>query len=117
MIDDDDDSREVIGVILDLIGYASIAVKDGAEALSVLRDEPVRPALIVLDVWMPGLNGFEFRCIQSGKEGWADIPVVVASAAPLTEADLATLCPTQYLRKPFGAHEFSRAVRAATGVA
>ncbi len=102
VIDDDHDSCEVIGDILGHLGYRAVAARDGAEALRILRDERLHPAVIVLDVWMPNLDGFELRRTLRAESAWSTIPVVVASAAPLSDHELAQLHPDAFLAKPFG---------------
>jgi CheY-like chemotaxis protein len=80
VVDDDVDIRESIEVILSRYGYRVTTVGDGAEAAERLRAGE-RPALILLDLMMPGMNGEQFRAWQRGEQSIADIPVVVLSGA------------------------------------
>lgn len=85
VIDDEPTIRETVALAL---GSEDIPVQvagDGAEALRILRDG-YRPDVILLDLMMPGMNGWEFRREQQADPAIADIPVVVFSGAG--EADL-----------------------------
>src|SRR5436305_11791044 len=57
LADDDDDLRAVYAPCLRAAGYTVHEAADGREALDLVREH--RPALLLLDIWMPGLNGFE----------------------------------------------------------
>jgi DNA-binding response OmpR family regulator len=57
LADDDDDLRAVYAPLLRSAGYAVLEAADGREALDLVRAH--RPELVLLDVWMPVLNGFE----------------------------------------------------------
>ena len=56
---------------------------DGVSALRLLRTAAVQPCLIVLDLMMPRMSGWDFRMEQSSDLRLAGIPVVVVSADPL----------------------------------
>lgn len=58
VVDDDDSIREFVSVALSEEGYRVATAEDGREALAKARAE--RPALILLDLWMPGLDGRGF---------------------------------------------------------
>lgn len=78
IIEDDPDSREVITEILRSEGHDPVAVANGREALNTLR-AGFRPCLIILDMMMPGMDGWQFRRAQCADEVLAQIPVVVVS--------------------------------------
>src|SRR5687768_1316558 len=79
IVDDDDCGRETLGRILEVGGYRVARAATGSEALWQMR-EAGRPGLIVLDLLMPGLSGWEFIARQQRDPGLADIPVIVVSA-------------------------------------
>jgi two-component system response regulator MprA len=80
VIDDDLDLRDVLSDLLIDDGFEPICVDSGREALRYLRDgEP--PSLILLDLMMPDMSGWEFRRAQLSDPVLAGIPVVVMTAS------------------------------------
>ena len=106
LVEDDDILREAMKMVLEWEGYRVACAGDGREALDYLRGGE-RPALIVLDVMLPVLDGVQFREEQRRDPDLADVPVVVVSA--LDAAD----CPDAdaYVRKPFAPQELLEAIR------
>lgn len=96
VVDDDEDIRDILGELLQEQGYAVLRAADGAAALDVLRAGR-RVCVIVLDLMMPGLSGWDFRAAQLRDPALAPIPVVVitASGAPATG-----LGDVRMIRKP-----------------
>jgi CheY-like chemotaxis protein len=78
VIDDDSDIREVVGEALQFAGYEVATARDGREGLAQARS--FRPTLILLDLTMPIMSGWEFRAAQLRDAALADIPVVVVTA-------------------------------------
>ncbi len=78
LIDDDSDIREVVGDALEYAGYQVARARDGLEGLVLCRS--FGPTLILLDLMMPGMSGWEFRAVQREDPDLADIPVVVVTA-------------------------------------
>jgi CheY-like chemotaxis protein len=78
VIDDDSDIREVVGEALQFAGYEVSTARDGREGLHGARS--FRPDLILLDLMMPGMSGWEFRAAQLRDPVLARIPVVVVTA-------------------------------------
>jgi len=78
VVDDDAASREGLINILRVEGYPATGAADGEEALEVA--EAVHPCLILLDLMMPGMDGFSFREAQLQAPELAGIPVLVMSA-------------------------------------
>jgi two-component system response regulator MprA len=78
VVEDDPDVLEVICEILEGDGRRPIAARDGREALRELRSG-LRPCLIILDMLMPGMDGWQFRRTQKADEDLSKIPVVVVS--------------------------------------
>jgi CheY-like chemotaxis protein len=106
LVEDDELLRGAMKMVLEWEGYRVACAGDGLEALDYLRGGE-RPALIVLDVMLPVLDGVQFREEQRRDPGLADVPVVVVSA--LDPVD----CPdaAAHIRKPFAAEELLDAVR------
>ena len=78
VIDDDSDIREVVGEALQFAGYEVSTARDGREGLVGARS--FRPDLILLDLMMPGMSGWEFRAVQLRDAALREIPVVVVTA-------------------------------------
>src|SRR6185295_5342774 len=80
VIDDEPDIRDALATVLTTEGYPVVAAADGREALTLLHDG-LRPCVILLDLMMPRMNGWEFRVEQRDHPELAGIPTVVVSAA------------------------------------
>lgn len=98
LVEDDDDLRDATADALGAEGFEVSAARDGAEALTLLRGAPSKPALILLDLMMPTMNGFEFREQQLKSPDLASIPVVVLTASLASKAS--SLGAAAVLRKP-----------------
>ncbi|HUS28351.1 MAG TPA: response regulator [Kofleriaceae bacterium] len=97
VVDDDSDLRETICDVLEAYGHRTHAARDGEEALAVLRRE-AGIEIVLLDLMMPIMNGWEFRASQLADRELARIPVVVmTAAADLTRSPIAA---AQVLPKP-----------------
>jgi CheY-like chemotaxis protein len=80
VVDDDQDIRDALCELLEDEGYHVVSAANGREALAYLGSrEP--PCVILLDLMMPIMDGWEFRRRQQGDPKWANIPVVVITAA------------------------------------
>ncbi len=77
VVDDDRDLRELLAAVLSSAGYEVLTAENGAAALSVLRT--VIPDLIILDLMMPVMNGWQFREAQTALPDYARIPVICLS--------------------------------------
>ncbi|HEX7622854.1 MAG TPA: response regulator [Anaeromyxobacteraceae bacterium] len=81
VVEDDDHVRELVIEILGDRGFAAFGVGNGEEALQHLRTARLHPALILLDLMMPVMDGWQFRNEQLKDPALARIPVVVMSAS------------------------------------
>lgn len=105
VVEDDPGVRGMLELMLATEGLETETVTDGIEAMARLDGPP--PDLVLLDVMMPGTDGFTVLKAIRGLEGWKDVPVVVVSAAGADE-DLWTGWQSgadYYLVKPFDADE------------
>ena len=80
VIDDEDDLRESLVELLAAARYSVVCAEHGAKALSLLRGGRKKPDLIMLDLMMPHMDGWEFRDAQCMDPELASIPVVVMTA-------------------------------------
>lgn len=79
IVDDDPEIRDALADTLEGRGYNVAVAGDGAEALDWLR-KSAAPCLIVLDLMMPTMDGYEFISQQKLDPALADIPVVIITA-------------------------------------
>jgi CheY-like chemotaxis protein len=101
VVDDDDGIREALCMALDDAGYSSAAAADGAEALAWLDAHPA-PGVIVLDLQMPVMDGFEFRARQRAHPRLASVPVIVFTAAAHASTErIEALGTALVVKKPF----------------
>ena len=85
LIEDDPDTRAIMCRQLESAEWTVREAGNGMEALERVREE--QPELIMLDLMMPEMDGFEFLLELRRVAAWRDIPVVVVSAKDLTGED------------------------------
>jgi CheY-like chemotaxis protein len=85
VVDDDAEVRQLLRRMLESEGFAVVEAENGRVALERLRGES--PSLILLDLMMPEMDGFEFVDEIRRHEGWRAIPVVVITARDLSRDD------------------------------
>jgi len=100
VVDDDFDIRSMIAQILELEGFEVVAAHSGSEALARLREGDRMPKLILLDIMMPVMDGWEFRHQQLADPRLAAIPVVVLSGQPAVLDKALALGAAEALKKP-----------------
>ena len=99
IVEDDSDLREALSEVLRDEGYSVAMAADGREALDRLRRH-LRPSLILLDLTMPVMNGWQFRAEQRQDPALSGIPVVVLSAGDHLAEQMVPLGIADYVRKP-----------------
>ncbi|HVH46973.1 MAG TPA: response regulator [Labilithrix sp.] len=102
LVDDDADIREAAAFVLEDAGYHVVSAANGKEALSAL-ERGLRPSVIVLDLMMPVMNGWEFHDNVRHNADLASIPMVVVTGDPMATQRADKLEVAAYLRKPFDA--------------
>ena len=107
VVEDDDDLREIVCEVLEGAGYEAKAACGGEEALGVLED-PERPDIILLDLTMPGMSGFELRERLLRIPELRSIPTIVMTAS--RAFDPATLSPAGVLLKPLDVSQLLEAI-------
>ena len=108
VVDDDPMTREMLRRILSKRGWSVTEAADGSDALSGLGR--TRPAVVLLDLMMPGMDGFEVLDAMRREATWRDIPVVVVTAKDLTTEEVTWL--NQHAERVFqkGAYKRSELV-------
>lgn len=99
VIEDDFDIRDTMTQILEAEGYAVVGAANGQEALDHLHRAD-RPRLILLDLMMPVMNGWQFRTEQQRDPELASIPVVVISADASIHQKATSIQADGFLKKP-----------------
>ncbi len=99
VVDDEPDLCLTIQMVLRLEGYDVVTSTDGAEALARLR-AGFRPCLILLDIMMPRMNGFEFREEQMSDPVLREIPVFVLTGGGDAVLNKVAALGLKALRKP-----------------
>lgn len=106
LVEDDEETRESLRELLEEHGYLVLHGKNGQEAQERLRESP-RPDCILLDLWMPGKDGWTFAS-ELKEGGLGDVPVVVITAAEPHWGYPAP--PAQVMRKPLDKDRLLRLV-------
>ena len=109
IVDDHDDIRESLAELLSEEGYAVALASNGREALQYLQaNRP--PCLILLDLMMPVMNGFEFRAAQREDPKLAEIPIAVVSGREDAPQNAAEMQAVHCFPKPVNLDALLRAV-------
>jgi class 3 adenylate cyclase len=105
--DDNPNSRQLVRDILESVGYDSILAVDGPGALKLVQEQ--RPDLIILDVNMPGMSGFEVCSILKSDPEYSNIPILMLTALADVENRVTGLGlgADDYLTKPFSPRELT----------
>jgi len=106
VVDDHPENLQVLGNILTVKGYRVAIAMDGSQALNYIHNKKI-PDLILLDIMMPGIDGFEVCRMLKKDEKTADIPVIFLTALADTENKLTgfEVGGEDYITKPFAQAE------------
>jgi len=108
VVDDDPDILDALSEILEAEGYEVDRARHGQEALA--RVDRRRPDLILLDLMMPVMDGWEFAQALRRRDDGAQIPVVILSADRQAGAKARVVGARGFLAKPFELNELLRVV-------
>ena len=110
LVDDDASTREYVAVLLAARGYDAVGAASGEEALDRLA-AGLSPAVILLDLMMPGMDGLEF--LERARQSHPSTPVIVLSAVDRirTVVDAMKRGAANYLSKPFEEPELDLAIQ------
>jgi CheY-like chemotaxis protein len=102
VVEDDDDIRADLTAILRVKGFTVDEAANGKEALARMHNGTTSPCVIVLDLMMPVMNGWELRQVMRQDRELADIPVIVVSGkGRIAPEEEQVLAPAAVLVKPF----------------
>ena len=115
VVDDSISIRQVVSRLMEDQGWSVQTAKDGLDALEQLTTS--RPDLIVLDIEMPRMNGYEFLGSLKARSDYQDIPVVMLTSrtAEKHREKAMTLGARGFVVKPFNDHELVRLILQLTG--
>ena len=100
VVDDEPDILLTVGQMLEMSGYEVIKVADGKECLDKL--EETAPDLVLLDIMMPEISGWDVAAKIKEDPKWADIPIVFLTAKGDTmSVGMGGLASEDYIVKPF----------------
>ncbi len=114
VVDDDDDTRNTLCEILKHLKYDVLEAKHGLDAFTQLRSG-VRPDVMLLDLMMPVMDGFELVHELRKHPAYAEIPILIITAAGNPPAEAAKVSVAGSVQKPFHTEELLTAIRQAVG--
>jgi CheY-like chemotaxis protein len=100
LVDDDCDQCEALAELLALWGHSVQCAADGNRAFQLMADSPTLPSVILLDLQMPGLDGWGFLAERNKRQLVADVPVVIVSGSTDIELRAMEAGAVAVLRKP-----------------
>lgn len=103
------DSREALGALLEAFGFRVIAAVNGAEAVDLARNR--RPDLILMDIMMPELDGFEATRRLRGFDETRDIPIITLTAMDGARSLALDAGANDFLTKPINSGVLLKKVR------
>lgn len=107
IVEDDESIRETLQAVLELEGHEVLTAENGQEGLNVLATQP-QPCLILLDLMMPVMNGWEFATALEKDAKFSSIPIIVVSAY----TDKATTIKSiAFLKKPIDLRSLNETVK------
>jgi CheY-like chemotaxis protein len=111
VVEDDQPILELMEILLRRLGYEPVLVMNGLEALEEVKKSP--PELILLDIMMTPINGWEILEKLRGEYGMKDLPVLLFTAAPMVQREVAKLNDPALgiLQKPVSFAELSAALQ------
>ncbi len=101
VVEDDPMIRSSLIELLESEGYDVVGVENGQAALTHLRSVPDLPGVILLDVMMPIMDGWQFRSQQLGDSKISKIPVIVVTADGSARDKAAVMSAQGWVNKPF----------------
>lgn len=111
LIEDQEDNRRIVRDLLTSVGYELIEAVTGEEGVALAEQH--RPDLILMDVLLPGLNGYEATRLIKAKPELRQIPIIAVTSYALSGDDIKALeagCDA-YIAKPFSPRELLAKIR------
>lgn len=111
LVDDDVDIGFTVDLTLGKSGYEIKHVKSGEECIELLEKADYKPDLILLDIMMPGMNGWEVYRKLKENPGWERIPIVFLTArVDRTAENAGSFLGDDYIEKPYDPEDLKRRI-------
>jgi DNA-binding response OmpR family regulator len=102
VVDDEPDILFTVGQVLETCGYEVIKAKDGKECIEILNQMGEKPDLVLLDIMMPEISGWDVAAKIKENPEWKEIPIVFLTAKGDTmSVGMGNLAAVDYIVKPF----------------
>jgi chemosensory pili system protein ChpA (sensor histidine kinase/response regulator) len=103
VVDDSVSVRRVVSNLIKSVGWQPVAARDGLEALEIIQRSAQPPDLILLDIEMPRMDGYELMATLKGQEAYQNIPIVILTsrAAEKHRRKALELGASEYVVKPY----------------
>lgn len=109
IVDDEEDILFTVGKMLELDGYEVIRCTNGKECLNELEEE--LPDLVLLDIMMPEINGWDLAAKIKENPDWKQIPIIFLTAKGDTmSVGMGGLAADDYIVKPFNVKELKERI-------
>jgi two-component system cell cycle response regulator DivK len=111
LIEDQEDNRRIVRDLLTSVGYKLIEAVTGEDGVALAEQH--RPDLILMDVLLPGLNGYDATRLIKAKPGLRQIPIIAVTSYALSGDDVRAMeagCDA-YISKPFSPRELLAKIR------
>ena len=111
VVDDEPDILLTVEQMLQMSGYNVIKAKDGIECINTLNDLSTNPDLVLLDIMMPDLSGWDVAAKIKENPKWKEIPIVFLTAKGDTmSVGMGNLAAEDYIVKPFDVKDLKERV-------
>jgi DNA-binding response OmpR family regulator len=113
IIEDDEHIAQVLKFMLERQGYAVATAADGRAARALIEITDIPPQLVLLDVMLPYVDGFELVGVIRARAGWATTPIVMLTAKTMEQDIVRALDAgaNDYIVKPFQPNELLARIR------
>jgi len=111
VVDDEPDILLTVGQMLEMSGYKVIKAKDGVECINILGDLDSVPDLVLLDIMMPDLSGWDVAAKIKENPAWNSIPIIFLTAkGDVMSIGMGNLAAVDYIVKPFDVKDLKERV-------
>ena len=111
VVDDEPDILLTVSQTLEMFGYNVIQARDGVECINKLNDLDFSPDLVLLDIMMPDLSGWDVAAKIKENPSWKEIPIVFLTAKGDTMSiGMGNLAAVDYIVKPFDVRDLKERV-------